>query len=220
MFWFLVKIWSKIAFLHKEEQEWDLHTEAIMSRTYIADSLSFGSNSEWEGVYANFALCDANSISPGYCTKEKSLNIYGCIRNNRYNYEDDVFICKLGQVMTKVPNKADAQGHMICDTTSWPGEVEIEVKGNKAFPRKSYYAFMCGELMGDKRRECERNVSFSLTKEAGGVQFSLGKGLDKMTCETPINERFRGTLGGFYPQVNGKSGNGSFDCAKGGLSIA
>ncbi|RDU59290.1 hypothetical protein [Helicobacter sp. MIT 14-3879] len=184
-------------------------------RAQISSTLSFAAQSEWEGVYATFRQCDPES---GYCYMQRALSIYDCILMNQYRYEDPHFICKLGNVESVNPSRTNANEHTNCETGTYPSEIEIEIRGNVAFPTSSYYDFMCQKASNVSG--CEKNIGFSLTRKEGeGIVFSSSKALDSITCETPNDERFAGTLSSFYPIVNGKQGNGAFDCTKEGLSI-
>ena len=160
-------------------------TTIVELRTTISqDIISFSANSNWEGVYGTFDLCDPSSAVPGWCYKQTGLSIYDCTQTNLYRYEDSKFVCKLGAVIRQIPDKANPNIHMICDTIPFPGEVEIMVDGISAHPTEK-------------------------------ISFLSSKGLDSMTCETPLDERYVGTLKAHYPRIKA-----SFDCAKEGLSKA
>lgn len=181
-------------------------------RTTISqDVKSFATSSDWEGVYGGFDSCNPSSVVPGWCYEQQGLNIYDCMRINEYHYEDSQFICKLGAVIREFPDKANPNEHMICDSTSFPGEVEIVVEGMVAHPTQKYYDELCGEATN--KAQCRKNVQFSLKKDNKGIIFHSSKGLDSMTCQTPIDERNAGTLQSHYPNLKI-----SFDCAKEDLS--
>lgn len=189
-------------------------TTIVELRTTISqDITSFSANSNWEGVYGTFDLCDPSSAVPGWCYKQTGLSIYDCTQTNLYRYEDSKFVCKLGAVIRQIPDKANPNIHMICDTIPFPGEVEIMVDGISAHPTEKYYEMLCNDA--NDKAECRRNVQFSLKKDDKGISFLSNKGLDSMTCETPLDERYVGTLKAHYPRIKA-----SFDCAKEGLSKA
>lgn len=181
-------------------------------RTTISqDVKNFATLSDWEGIYGAFSLCSPTSVVPGWCYKQMGLSIYDCMRTNEYHYEDSAYICKLGAVIQQIPNKSNPNEHMICDSTSFPGEIEILINGAEAHPRQEYYQMLCDDAKD--KAQCEKNVRFSLKKDTKGISFISSKGLDSMTCETPLDERSAGTLKAHYPNLKA-----SFDCAKQGLS--
>lgn len=171
---------------------------------------SFSKGSEWEGVWGEMSLCDPlNKI--GWCYKQSALQIYDCYQINEYNYEDKSAICTLGLAMRQILDPAKPTEHLICDSGAFPGEVEILINGNKAEPKREYFDLVCGHTEGAERSKCEKNMSFTLSKDSKGIYFHSSKGLDSSTCETPNDET--GTLSGIYPRFRG-----SFDCEKQGLS--
>lgn len=185
----------------------------VEPRNFISrDADSFSKRSEWEGVWGEMSLCDPlNKI--GWCYKQSALQIYDCYQINEYNYEDKSAICTLGLAMRQILNPAKPTEHLICDSGAFPGEVEILINGNKAEPKREYFDLVCGHTEGAERSKCEKNMSFTLSKDSKGIYFHSSKGLDSSTCETPSDESRAGTLSGIYPRFRG-----SFDCEKQGLS--
>ncbi|WDL75128.1 DUF1311 domain-containing protein [Helicobacter winghamensis] len=191
----------------------DVESSPIEPREYISKSVdSFYKGSEWEGVWGEMSQCDPlNKI--GWCYKQSAIQIYDCYQTQKYNYEDKSAVCTLGLVMSQIPDPAKQTEHLICDSGVFPGEVEIFINGNTAKPSGKYFDLVCSHTEGTERSKCEKNMSFTLSKDSKGIYFHSSKGLDSSTCETPSDESKAGTLSGIYPRFRG-----SFDCEKQGLS--
>ncbi len=189
-------------------------SDPIEPRQYIISGnvIGYGARSEWEGVWGQVSQCDALD-KIGWCYKQSALQIYDCYQMQKYRYEDERAECKLGLVMTQIPDPANPTEDQICDSSFFPGEVGIIINGNQAKPNKKYFDIVCGHTSGIERNKCEKNMQFSLSKDTRGISFHSSKGLDSATCETPSDERKAGSLSAIYPRFKG-----SFDCDKDGLS--
>lgn len=136
-------------------------------REYISDNVaSFSTGSEWEGVWGQVSQCDPRS-GIGWCYKQSALQIYSCYQTRQYNYEQVSAVCRLGIVLRQIPDSAKPTEHLTCDSSSFPGEVEILIDGNKAVPGEEYFELVCGDTQGAERQKCEKNMSFSLSLESG-----------------------------------------------------